>query len=176
MSIQLPDNVYMIDIETQGIKPGCIVGSIGAVHLRTGAFLYQRLNIYAQPQGTQDGNTMRWWQQQSPELFAEAFHGSEDPVYALSDLSRFLTLSGAPVIWAKGIDFDPPILADLYNRLHLPVPWAYNAVRDFRTVKKIFSYVGTPRSATELHNALYDAQHQAEELANLALAYNLKLD
>lgn len=35
--------------------------------------------------------------------------------------------------FARGTDFDPPILVSLFEDFSLPVPWKYNQVRDVRT-------------------------------------------
>lgn len=174
---QIPNNVYMLDLETRGTKPGCAIGSIGCVRMCDNASFYVRLDWPEQPNWTQDTATLLWWEKQSQEVYREAMTGDEDNLAALVGLGGFLHAhSMNPVIWAKGIDFDPPILADLYHRMKLPIPWKYNNVRDFRTVKKIFDWKSKPRSPSEMHNALFDAQTQAEELLAIAQAYPLQLD
>ena len=141
------------------------------------ASFYTRLDWKAQPGWRDDAATLLWWDTQPADLYHEAMDGDADNRIALVGLSLFLHLhSNSPIIWAKGIDFDPPILADLYRRLELPIPWKYNNVRDFRTVKKIFDWISRPRSPNEMHNALHDAQFQAEELLEIAKAFPLQLD
>ena len=56
-------------------------------------------------------------------------------------------------LWSHGPAFDPPILAEAYHAVGLPVPWHYRAPRDTRT---LFDVAGI-----EDHSA-WLAQHSGE--------------
>jgi len=174
---EIPNNVFMLDIETRGTKPGCAIGSIGCVRLSDNAAFYTRMYWEKQPDYTEDEATIAWWNTQPPELYEEAMKGTDDSETQLRELAKFL-MSGdkLPIMWCKGTDFDIPILADLYKRYGMATPWKYNDVRDFRTVKKVFAWPSAPRSATEMHNAIWDAVHQGEELLRMVATHSIQLD
>lgn len=93
-----------------------------------------------------DPRTVQWWSEQSDEAQA-AF---ADPVDLREALDRFdhwlQSVAGrgnySPAnqhvlnirLWSHGAAFDPPILAEAYHAVGLPVPWHYRAPRDTRTL------------------------------------------
>lgn len=78
-----------------------------------------------------DPDTVAWWNRQSPPAQQAVLSGQASRVRpALQILSRFI--EGAQV-FARGTDFDPPILQSLFKQHDLPAPWKYSEVRDVRT-------------------------------------------
>ena len=93
-----------------------------------------------------DPRTVQWWSEQSDEAQA-AFANPVDLREALDRFDHWLqSVAGrgnySPAnqhvlnirLWSHGAAFDPPILAEAYHAVGLPVPWHYRAPRDTRTL------------------------------------------
>lgn len=164
----------MVDLETLDTIPSATILSIGAcvipAHMdpADSDTFYVEVHVDTQYMRTKSMSTIEWWKQQSncPD------HGIVSLTDALRQFRDYLLrLTDTPVIWCKGTDFDTAILAHAYKQMGSDTPWKYNAVRDFRTVKKLFadSLVVTAPNLNP-HHALADAIHQARELQHLGLA------
>ena len=107
----MPD--VMVDLETLGSGPGCIILSIGAavfdpVAGEIGARFYRVVNADScRAQGlTSDPDTLRWWDEQTEEARAVLREAEASPFTlagALADFSWFLRLSGENVERRTGI-------------------------------------------------------------------------
>lgn len=163
----------MLDLETLGTKPGCIVVSVGAVGFDryTGTILREFYRVIdladSQRHGlTIDAETVAWWMRQSDEARA-VFSVSKLDVAALEDaafdfIEWFAECSGAACpIWAHGAAFDLPIWEAALAAADWKAPWAFWNTRDTRTVYDLtgFDPKSVPREGT-YHNALDDARHQ----------------
>lgn len=186
-----------LDLETWGTRPGADIRSIGAcvfqpvaphfVHSEgLGTFYIACDNppdpLWADWNGEppvkyplhRDPRTVQWWSEQSDEAQA-AFADPVDLREALERFSGWLSDvrvdAGTNVdlrIWSHGAAFDPPILAEAYHAVGLPVPWHYRAPRDTRT---LFDMAGIddhtawlkqhPGPLGLVHHALDDAVCQA---------------
>lgn len=127
-----------------------------------------------------DPRTVQWWSEQSDEAQA-AFADLVDLREALERFDAWLqSVAGrghySPAnqhvtnvcIWSHGAAFDPPILAEAYHAVGLPMPWHYRAPRDTRT---LFDMAGIddhtawlkqhPGPLGLVHHALDDAICQA---------------
>lgn len=191
----------MLDLETWGTQPGCDIRSIGAVVFDPVKNLVAipdgdnaELQFYIacknendktswkgqikpriipglKYQLTRDPQTVKWWNEQSPEAQA-AFANPVDLREACYSFGKWIVKimydDGAHTeqptlkIWANGPQFDISILEAVYHAVKLPVPWHYRAPRDFRTItdaagmtRDEFSNYG------DAHNALHDAIAQA---------------
>jgi hypothetical protein len=158
----------MIDLETLGTTPDCVVLTLGAVKFNPYDLqdptdpLYLRINVDEQ---TEKGriistSTMKWWVNQSAEAQAEAF--SEDDRVSMDDVTTQLNryLVGADKIWAQGPLFDIMILENFYKMLNKPAPWQYWQIRDSRTIFDLGDdSIKTKNTAA--HNALADSYCQA---------------
>lgn len=170
------DKVHvMVDIETLDVVPSAVILSIGATTLDPDypiAF-YSELAVSTQFERTRSEGTIEWWSKQTIPMP----QGTIDIVIALADFKKYLSaLRAEPIIWCKGTDFDTAILANAYAQYKIPLPWKYNAIRDFRTVKKLFPHYKFPANPNA-HHALADAKHQAEELRAILKANpNLSLE
>lgn len=170
----------MIDIETLGTKPGCVVLSIGAVKFGGGVLgdeFYCEISAKdCQSHGLSiDADTIKWWFSQSikPPLNGGPLRRG------LDDLRNFLyvdLLEGpAPTLWANSPSFDAMILEAAYNAIGEASPWSFRQWRDFRTAKEVlapdFDSTSVP-SFGDHHNALSDAKWQATAL--MMMGYSAK--
>ena len=174
----------MIDLETLGRGPGCIVLSIGAVAFNPetkelGPKFYQVFNIKNQLDYdlTKDTETVQWWESQTDEareVLEQAEIGGEFLRDGLLKFEGWLSQFDSRTlrIWGNGADFDNAILQYLYSKLYMKPRWKFWNNRCFRTLTHVL--VGTPyrpgrkelqhrpeREGT-YHNALDDAVFQAK--------------
>jgi hypothetical protein len=156
----------MIDLETLGTSPGCVVLSIAAVPFNTEFDLepfYEKISVVTcQEYGlTTDPKTIEWWRRQSEEARNEAFSGTKELRAVLYRFSEYCAaLPGAPRIWGNGSDFDNPILAAAYKAVDLRQPWDFRDNMCYRTLKNLFHFI--PYTKPEVaHNAYQDARAQA---------------
>jgi len=158
----------MLDLETLGTRPGCVILTLGAVKFdpyslkEPGPGIYFRVDVDEQTALGREvqEDTLNWWISQANDIREEALGETErvslDTLYR--DLNRFLV--GANNIWAQGPLFDFAILENLYRQMGWPTPWQYWQIRDSRT---LFGVHGDPRikGKAGLHNALEDCVSQA---------------
>lgn len=164
----------MVDLETLGQGPGCIILSIGAVafYPRTmslGPTFYQVFNI-----ANQKGYGLRasdaalaWWDKQSDDA-RQVINQATDGGDPLRDgLLKFTGwLQQFPLdelhVWGNGADFDNAILQHLYRAADVDVPWKFWNNRCFRTLSGEFrDLYPKPSRRGIYHNALDDATWQA---------------
>lgn len=165
----------MIDIESWSTEGNASVRSIGAVDIDDPKVqFYQNINSnlsswsykYDFSQATQD-----WWAEQDQDVQDVLKDNKVAPHWACMKLQEwFIRIGFDPEnkdheIWACGVVFDIGVLEHMFRLENVEVPWSYGQVRDFRTVREFFEgdlrEVGANLSK---HDALADAQHQAEQL------------
>jgi hypothetical protein len=171
----------MLDIETLGTKPDCVVVTFGAVKFNPhsdsvpDSGMYVRLNAdeqIAHGRSVED-DTLQWWMTQ-PEPVREEAIGDGDRCGVtdfIQQLNRFLV--GVDAIWAQGPAFDMVILENLYRQWGYPQPWLYYQIRDSRTLFKVH---GDPRVAGRdgHHNALADCVYQAQGVQQIYQSLNIQ--
>lgn len=170
----------MLDIETLGTKPGCVVLSVGAV-------AFDPMGVVAPDSPkfssvisvvssiecglTIEPETALWWAGQSNDAKKQVYTGQE---FLPSAANRFIDWyqKHSPEvgsIWAQGADFDMPVWGAAMAAALAVEPWPYWAKRDTRTLfdvaerlvgfdRKALAFEGTP------HVALDDAVHQARNV------------
>lgn len=157
----------MLDLETLGRRPGCRVLSIGAVVFSpTGLAeeFYCALKTDEQTTLHEDLETVRWWQQQSPEARSVLTEPKEDFVTGMAKFSAWVQRQGGKrsvSIWGNGSDFDNAIIQLAFDAAEISPPWEYWNNRCYRTLKNL---PGVPKAAKFVgtkHNALADARNQA---------------
>lgn len=162
-------NNVMLDIETLGTKPGCIILSIGAIAFNPfsdalGAEFYSNINANnaAMCGFFTDPNTVKWWEKQSQQAKAHLIINPLPIAEALKNFIEWFKSIGGEKVWCHGATFDVPIVEHALKFLGMVAPWKYSAIRDTRTIYDIFQIdINTvPREGT-YHNALHDAKHQA---------------
>ena len=158
----------MLDLETLGTRPGCVILTLGAVKFdpyslrEPGPGIYFRVDVDEQTALGREvqEDTLNWWLSQAEDIREEALGESDrvslDTLYR--DLNKFLV--GVDNIWAQGPVFDIAILENLYRQCGWPTPWQFWQISDSRT---LFKTHGDPRvkGKAGLHNALEDCVSQA---------------
>jgi hypothetical protein len=163
----------MVDLETLGLIPKAIILSIGACvinrdyeefaqreHSFYQEFSLSGLNEYRQVTAT----TLTWWNEQEQKMPIGNVDLRSGLEYFCSWLGNTVPPDKELIIWANGVQSDIVWLESALDQAQTPVPWKYNAVRDYRTVSKLFSQVPKPEFVGQKHNALDDAINQARHL------------
>lgn len=158
----------MIDIETLGTKPGCVILSIAVVPFAT---LVQEQPFYmkidprdcARNGLLSDPATVAWWNKQDQEIKSEAMSGTEPLHKTLLSLTAYLMQFGKPNdirVWGNGASFDVPILEAAYAACNLTPYWKYYNSACYRTLKLLHPEVPFVKPVNA-HDALADATAQA---------------
>ena len=177
-------NNIMLDLETLGSKPGCIVAAIGAVEFGFGAMntpvmgrqFYIRIDPRdAQKHGlTLDADTFLWWLNNSQQARQELTNANACPLLrALGEFEDFYksidTDDGKPArLWGNGSDFDQPILAANYEAAKMKQPWSHYQNRCYRTLKNLCRTIKIEIGDADRHHALEDAKAQARHALKIA--------
>lgn len=165
----------MLDLETLGTKPGCVVLSIGAIafdakHGELGDEFYEVIGIRScERAGLKiDPKTQSWWQRQSDDAKQVLLLAGEELASSLARvLGRFdlFLAKQSPLdelqVWGNGSDFDQPILQACYTAIYSEAPWSYWNNRCYRTLKSFTPDLKIVRARGTHHNALDDARAQA---------------
>lgn len=165
----------MLDLETLGTTPGCVVLSIGAVEFDEHG-IYGKFHAHIDIESSceaglkLDPRTVMWWLGQDTDaqnalLQAEKFP-LVDALSAFTDSFEWKDLQ----VWANGASFDFPILTAAYKAAGLQPPWMYYNECDYRTVKNLVSkeVFQNLRVRPEVaHDALCDAVAQAKTTCNI---------
>ncbi|TNI38971.1 3'-5' exonuclease [Aeromonas veronii] len=161
------------DRNAQGLKELGLMFDNGSPFVDGETTLHLKLNVTQQLLAgrTVDPGTVKWWNGRSLEARDGIINGSSVSVReALILFSGFI--QGAQ-LFARGTDFDPPILATLFEDFSLPVPWRFNEVRDVRTYIDALS--GSTKGYLEnwpkpdwlvSHNSLHDCIRDAMQMQN----------
>lgn len=173
----------MHDLETLGVDAGSTILSIGAVVFGPGGIsgtFYSVINRQTCRNAglTEDPDTLEWWRNQSPEarvvLTDAANLKTSSPLgRALAEFDTWLLHVGAGdqerknvKIWGNGADFDKPILGAAFKTCGFAPPWTAYSCGCYRTLKNLRPEIKLIRTGTA-HNALVDAQDQAEHAIRL---------
>ncbi len=164
-------NDLMIDLETWGTNPGCVVVQIGACFFdnRTGqigdTFSY---NIDARDSVKQgfviEVDTVLWWLNQD-KAAQDAVH--RNPVIVQDTLiafNRFLQDKKVDRVWChKGFDF--PLLAAYYRKMGMTFPLNHWTFRDLHTILDLAKMnIKNRKRSGIFHNGLDDCRFQVEYL------------
>lgn len=174
-------NHCMLDLETLGTRPGCVILTLGAVKFDPFTLEDPGPGLYIRPDADEQiargrevqEDTLQWWMKQAEDVREEAL-GTEGRVTVeemYRQLNRFLV--GVECIWAQGPVFDIAILENLYRQYGWPTPWQFWQIRDSRT---LFGVHGDPRikGKVGLHNALEDCVSQAAAVQQVYRKLDLK--
>ena len=168
----------MIDLETLGTKPNAAIIQIGAVWfdldregVEYGDFeqtialqscIFSGLTI--------DSKTVEWWMQESNDAKRSVSRDADNLFGAIDEfLFRYRAQhNSVERVWSNGSNFDIPILE---NAIRVAVgkepPWAYNSVRDVRTIYWLAGRAGWAKPKRETaHTALADARAQVSDLVS----------
>jgi hypothetical protein len=168
----------MVDLETLGRGPGCVVLSIGAVAFGPEGVGPDLLYVVVNKASclahglAVDADTEAWWSKQSEnarQVLAQADAKTSDSLpAALMRFTGFLAQYDIDKVrvWGNGADFDNAILQSCYKAVGRDVPWQFWNNRCFRTLKSLRPEIKSVRAGTH-HNALDDAVAQAEHAVRL---------
>lgn len=169
----------MIDLETAGKVPGCVVATMALVpfNLDTGQIapfescFYTLINRPLQLDSGvfhEDPETLEWWADQNEVARAE-FDAANAPGVGVT-MEDALRMGHAYAwdnvgpdgrTWSNGASFDIPILDFAAHALDCKVPWGHQNTRCMRTLKNLYPDVPKPEDAGPGHHALFDALWQA---------------
>jgi len=160
----------MLDIETLGTKPGCVVLTVGAVafDFETGeelASFYKPISITnSQSLGLGiDASTLGWWLEQDQAAITAAMKAPDKvPLKtAAAEFHEWFSTNCNGNIWAQGMDFDMPIWGFAMEAADVERPWKFWTCRDTRTAYQVCNFdTATVEREGTYHNALDDARHQ----------------
>jgi 3'-5' exoribonuclease-like protein len=178
---------FMLDLETLGTRPGCVVMSIGLVPFgpgRVGPVFYEEVHLEScKRHGLHvDADTEAWWGRQAPAARVLLDRVRSEEALPLGDALAALTAavmrsrgSGRPSVWANGASFDIPIIEEAYRVAGMAAPWGYGGHRCYRTLRAMVPAVEADDFAGVAHNAGDDALHQARHAAAILLAREMAL-
>ena len=163
----------MLDIETLGRRPGCVVLSIGAVAFNSegvapNGFYCEIDKASCVERGMRtDPETIKWWESQSPKAKAVLDPNNPNAVpvnIALTMFAGWLSSFGKDVrVWGNGASFDNAILGEAYEICGLKTPWKYSNNRCYRTLRALLPDINDCAAALGVpHNAIDDARYQAQ--------------
>lgn len=173
----------MIDLETMDNTPTAAIVAIAAVAFDPeegviGKHFYQRINLESSVRhgGTIGSDTVKWWMRQPAEARSEIV--SDDAIdikRAIGELGCFILRNSQhpdAILWARGTDFDIPIITSAMKRIDITPTWKFWNVRDVRTLEHAAIAAGMdPRTAVKFegqkHHALNDALHQAKTVVHI---------
>ncbi len=160
----------MLDLETLGTEPGCVILSIGAVTFdpKGVSYGYQfECNMDAETSQaigfTTSPETVAWWSRQSKEARDRLLIDRVNILTGLESFVQWFRDVQGKQLWCQGANFDEPILRRALDMLKIPVPWKYYDVRDTRTAYEIYGFNPkfVKREGTH-HSALDDAAYQSK--------------
>jgi hypothetical protein len=168
----------MLDIETLGLKPGCVIMTIGCMLLKRDPIpdetFYIRVSIESsEKHGLKvEPQTLEWWNSRSKEARDELFSKELERVdlpEALDHLTEWFKKHNVKYVWAKDPDFDCSLLKAAYEACGKKIPWEYYSTRSVRTILDIadrfMNYM--PVSRTVAHHALEDCKTQTYQVLGI---------
>lgn len=179
-----PEAHVMLDLETLSTAYNARILAIGAVMFEPDDKIYGKFYQAVKAPPAENGlvpctdalgfhisaQTLSWWESQSIEaraVFSDP--NAVDIQTALTSFSTWILTAGRVEdirLWGNGASFDNVILSTAYQLTGLEQPWKFYNDRCYRTVKNLYPDVPLVRTGT-YHNALDDAETQAEHLLNM---------
>lgn len=162
----------MIDIETLGVLPGCVILSIGATNGKDNFSVKIDVEDSVKRGLIIEPRTTIWWMGQSEEARKLISEKGVDLESALKSFASSFDWKNSRV-WCNGASFDFPILKAAFNAIGKELPWPYYNEMDFRTIKNFFDkrlFQELQVKPTVAHDGLQDARAQLATLDHL-LAY-----
>lgn len=180
----------MLDLETMGTRPGCVIATLGAVTFDLWNAELERQELYIKfswPSQTVDhgmvidGDTVRWWLRQSVEAQRE-LTSVQDEVHLTHGLRKFSDWWDnlhPTCVWSHGAGFDVPIVEDAMRRTGIKPPWRYGNIRDTRTLYALAwpEGDGAPWKRTgTAHHAISDCHAQITRCLDAVTALRIRAD
>lgn len=168
----------MLDLETLGQGPGCVIIAVAAVpffktecqpiedHFYKNVDIESCLDLRLKI----DPSTLHWWVQKAP-LFLSLQEKSVALPKVLMELADWMKCWCTPDVrvWGRGPSFDQAILREAYSRCMQQLPWKYYRERCVRTylceheevINRLLPFAGKP------HHPVDDARHQIRSMEKL---------
>ena len=164
---------FMVDLETLATTPDAHILSIGACDVNDPAVTFYHTVEGRGQNRTTNFSTMKWWLKRSKEAIASATSRKHVlPIHTmLVDLTSWIKGNGFTHPWSHGSTFDIIILENAFRQNYLEIPWNFWDIRDTRTLYetayRITGKTLKPKREGVYHNALDDAQFQAQWVRNI---------
>jgi hypothetical protein len=158
----------MLDLETLGRNPGCVILQIGACRFNPAKGIISTFSRSIDIRSsiskgfTVDGETISWWFEQEDAARKSVIDKTVPITTALNEFSKFVGNDG-DILWSHK-DFDASILKEAYGKLNIPFPVGYRNIYDLRTLTGIAKLMKISTNRTRegvYHTALDDAIYQA---------------
>lgn len=156
----------MLDLETLSTSSNAAIISIGAVKFNENEItdrFYQTIKA-----DTVSGHicpaTVAWWFKQEKEAQNALFENSKSLPHVLHSFNDFCT--GSEELWGNGASFDNVILRNAYTALKIGFVLPFRTDRCYKTVRSMTT-LEPPQFLGTRHNALHDAEYQANYLINI---------
>jgi hypothetical protein len=177
-------NAHLIaDLETLGQRPGAVIVDVGLVVFSAGNPYIDGMRVRIDIQSSMDlgfevdAATLVWWMEQNDAARHTVFSMKRSPTGNLSPNFLHVGLASRKIhdfivgvnpagVWSNGPSFDLSMLAVLFQRCGLDMPWNFRAERCFRTISAMYSEAcpTEPRDGGVKHSAFDDALWEAARL------------
>jgi exodeoxyribonuclease VIII len=175
----MTDIHVVVDIETLGFSPDAVILSIGAASFEMSSeahdYFYTELDHKTQYHRAIDRSIQAWWQEQEAQgnRFPTSGIQLSEGLYDFVNWLKRVNTNKNLLLWSNGTDFDISILSHAiiqqYSREY--IPWKYNAVRDYRTLRQLFpevKHVWTGPKHVASSDAINEAVHLKAILNHIA--------
>lgn len=165
----------MLDLETLGTGPNAAILSIGAVKfdLEKGEVSPDRFYVTVDLENSIDlgavidASTIKWWMGQSSEARGQFLVPGLQLADALNKLTKWIGEQDGMRVWGNGATFDNVLIRNAYQMAGVTCPWKYWNDMCYRTIKNLYPNVGITNRIGTYHNAVDDAQTQAEHIIRI---------
>lgn len=164
----------MIDIETLGVNPGCVILSVAAVEfdLKTGEVgrkFHKKIHLLSSEEcGLKvEAQTLGWWMKQPP---IDKWMEGDDLPEVMGQFIDFIWEVGGKevIVWANSPTFDVAIIKHALALFKFKAPWPHTNERDVRTLASLIPEIKTYTPFEgDRHNALHDCLHQIRYCHNI---------
>lgn len=188
MLVNPPDHV-MIDEETLGLSANSVIASIGLVRFDPMAGVQSvetlrknslRVNFDISDsiqQGFEvNGETLKWWMNQSNEARESTFGNKYKTVNVASALQIIIGfLDQSDKVWGNGANYDPVLLDHHAKKMGVRLPYNFRKVRCYRTItqmNRISPSIDLKEDENELiaHDPVDDCIYQIRRLQAVAVS------
>lgn len=177
----------MLDIETMGTTPGCVVLSIGATTFKlddsphyTQQTFFKVLNLTESLElGLRiESSTLKWWLTQNHQTLKNQL--MEDGAFPLPGLleifNEWLSDNMVECVWGNSASFDCGLLRAVYEAAKVRPYWSHRNEMCYRTVKNLCPEIPlAEKDGDRAHDPVYDAQYQIQYLKKVINHLNIKL-
>lgn len=172
----------MLDIETMGTTPGCVVLSIGAVGFNfDGSSLSKYFTVLDLNNSLDLGlkiepDTLNWWLGQNQEILKKQLRDGTPVVQVLEEFNDWLNDISAEIIWGNSASFDCGLLRAVYEAAKVRPYWSHRNEMCYRTVKNLCPEIPlAEKDGNHAHDPVYDAQYQIQHLKKIINHLKIKL-